>query len=249
MKWSDEGIILSSFKNGETSLIVRLFSKNNGLYSGYTKGALRNKKNKGTYEVGNLVEANWNSRIEENLGSFKLELKESFWSYAINSHIKLLALNSAISLIRDNLQERQPEQELYNALKNFLTELKLEPDINIFLTKYIDFELSFLKCMGYGLALTECGVTKTNKNLIYVSPKTGRAVTKEIGDPYKDKLLKLPEFLISNSEKKKTLNKSEILDALALTGHFINKHFYLNHNKKENQTRESFIKHLQSKST
>lgn len=248
MKWSDEGIILSSLKNGETSLIVRLFSKNNGLYSGFIRGALRNKKKKGTYEVGNLVHAEWSSRIEENLGSFKIELDESFWSYAINSYVKLLALNSAISLIRDNLQERQPEQELYDALKTFLTELKHEADTKVFLTKYIDFELSFLKSMGYGLALSECGVTKTNEDLVYVSPKTGRAISEEVGRPYKDKLLKLPEFLakgIGLGGERETTNE-EIIDGLTLTGHFLNKHFYIDNNKKGNVVREGFVEHVRS---
>ena len=244
MKWSDEGIILSSLKNGETSLIIRLFTKKNGLYSGYIKGALRNKKNKGTYEVGNLVNADWSSRIEENLGSFKFELSESFWSYAINSHLKLLALNSAISLIRDNLQERQPESELYSALKSFLSDLKHEQDNENFLIKYIYFELSFLQCMGYGLALHECGVTKTSENLIYVSPKTGRAISKETGAPYKDKMLKLPEFLADGAINEKP-SKAEILDALTLTGHFINKHFYTNNYKEKNAVRESFVDYLE----
>ncbi|MFC1659484.1 DNA repair protein RecO [Pseudomonadota bacterium] len=247
MKWSDEAIILATRKHGETSLIVKLLSKNNGLYAGFVKGALSKKKTRGIYEVGNLVEAEWKSRVEEHLGTFKIELKESFWYHAINNNIKLMALNSAISLIFQNIQERQPENNLFAELLDLLKAIKNEENSHNFLAKYVFFEIAFLSNMGYGLSLDKCGVTQSEENLAFLSPKTGRAISEEVGNPYRDKLFKLPRFMSRGFDQDREIYDYEILNGLNLTGYFINKYFYSNDNKRKNPIRDLFVQLVQSK--
>ncbi len=218
MQWQDKAIIINVKKFSEDSAIVHLFTPNYGLY----KGAVSNvtsKNNIATLQIGNTVNATWKARLPEHLGNFNLELTTQVIAYLISSKKKLLALSCICNLLDHCLAERQLESELFYASENFIAKLSHQQD---FIIDYLAFELLLLEKLGFGLVLNKCAVLETTKNLVYVSPKTARAVCASVGAKYHDKLLTLPAFLVNNSQA----SKLELSQALNLTGYFIDKHFY-----------------------
>jgi DNA repair protein RecO (recombination protein O) len=192
MHWSDEAIVLSARKHGESSAVVRAFAREHGVYAGVIKGA-HSKTNRGVLQAGNVVTVTWNARLSEHLGMFKMEMADSVAAHVMQDAMKLAALSSACALIESAMPERHPYPKLYKQFGAFLLHLKTVDD---WLEDYIHLELAILAESGFGLDLTQCAATGTTADLIYVSPKSGRAVSKDAGEPYKDKMLKLPEFLL-----------------------------------------------------
>lgn len=227
MIWNDEGIIISKKKYGESSLILKIFTKEHGVFSGFVKGASKKtKSNISKYEVGNIVECEWKSRIEDGLGSFKIEVKESLLGYFIIDKKRLTIFNLLTSFINSILQEREGHLVIYDNFLNIFKEAKninTKEDLEQFLISYISLQLLALHELGYQLDLTECAVTKTQNNLKYISPKTGRAVCEEIGKPYKDKIFALPVLLkqLYNNEELNIINLTELQSSFQITNHFI----------------------------
>lgn len=192
-------------------------------------------------QAGNVVSAAWNARLAEQLGTFKLELMEAHAAHIMHDGAKLSALSSACSLLEMALPERHPYPKLFADFHEFLHTLNSGENWE---EEYIKFELSLLSEAGFGLDLTECAATGVSENLIYVSPKSGRAVCADAGEPYKGKLLELPCFLgngqqaIGNSEE--NLNAycllpvayKEVLAGMKLTGYFLENSLLAPHNKK-----------------
>jgi DNA repair protein RecO (recombination protein O) len=224
MRLLDQGIILVVRKYSESSLIVKILSQDHGIYSGFIRNP--SKKNFSIYQNFNLVDFEWSSRIEDNLGFFKVELKKSFLGDIISSPINLSSLGAIAAIIEQNVLEREPSREIFSGLLNLLQNLNGEKEN--FLKQYIKFEIELLKTLGYGIDLSECAATGTTENLHFVSPKSARAVCFEAGEKYQDKLLILPQFLLANEELK--INKTDLLNGLKLSGFFIEK--YLSNNPK-----------------
>lgn len=218
MNLSDRGIILSSRKYSENSFIVKILSENHGLYSGFVRGASKKNQNI-AYQNFNLVDFNWRSRIEENLGFFQIELARSFLAKIISCPIKLSCLNALALIIENNVLERDSHSEIFHGLLNLLN--NLDQENSEFLQNYIKFEIELLKTLGYGIDLSECAATGSKENLQFVSPKSGRAVSLEAGEKYRDKLLILPQFLIEKGQK---ITKNAILEGLKLSGFFLDKY-------------------------
>jgi DNA repair protein RecO (recombination protein O) len=201
MQWSDVSIILSTRKYGETSAVVRVLTRDRGVFSGVFRGAY-SKNNRGMLQAGNVVSAAWNARLAEQLGTFKLELMEAHAAHIMHDGAKLSALSSACSLLEMALPERHPYPKLFADFHEFLHILNSGENWE---EEYIKFELSLLSEAGFGLDLSECAATGVSENLIYVSPKSGRAVCADSGEPYKGKLLELPEFLAPMGTRKSPL--------------------------------------------
>ncbi len=210
MNWQDQGIIISARNYGEASLIVTVLTKEHGLMKGMVKGI---KHSKTIAQPGNRVSARWQARLPEHLGTFTLELTDSILGFVLDSRIKLSALKAASALLEHSLAERDPNSHIYKVYLNLLSAFKTEE----WEVKYIEFELELLKRLGFGLDLNSCAVTGQTSDLSYVSPKSGRAVTRGVGEPYKEKLLPYPSFL----KEKNNPNPGEFLDCLRLTGYFI----------------------------
>jgi DNA repair protein RecO (recombination protein O) len=224
MQWQDQAIILNVKKFSEDSAIVHLFTPNYGLYKGAVSN-ITSKSNIATLQIGNTVNATWKARLPEHLGNFNLELTKQVIAYLINSKKKLLALACFCNLLDNCLAERQLEKELFDASEDFIAKLCHQQD---FIIDYVAFELLILEKLGFGLNLNKCAVSETTENLIYVSPKTARAVCASVGAQYHDKLLPLPAFLVKTSQLQAfdAASKSELYQALNLTGYFLEKHFY-----------------------
>ena len=215
--------------------MLSVFTKQHGLYSGVVRGSL--KKSTAHYSEGNLVDFFWQARLHEHVGTAKCEIIKSYSGVLIGSKTKLYAFNSIVSLIKAAFHEREPHNNFFPEFENYL-----QKSINSFhITDYIHLELSILNESGYGLQLDECAATGSTADLCFVSPKSGKAVSRQAGLPYLDKLLHLPKFLSDSSFE---ITKDQIKQAFDLTSYFFDRYFL--HNSKQLQARNLFIEHVQS---
>ncbi|MDE3061267.1 MAG: DNA repair protein RecO [Pseudomonadota bacterium] len=192
MHWADTAIILSVRKYGENSAILRVLTKSHGVWGGVVRGS-HSKATRGVIQPGNIINASWQARLPEQLGSFKAELLEAGAALIMQEAARLAALTSACAIVEAALPERHPYEKLYTLFHGFLDTLKGSDD---WPEEYVRLELALLAESGFGLDLSRCAATGATEELIYVSPRSGRAVSRKAGEPYKEKLLRLPEFLL-----------------------------------------------------
>jgi DNA repair protein RecO (recombination protein O) len=242
MQWVDEALILDCGNYSEHAAIVHLFSREHGRYSGVSKAA-RATRNRATYQAGNLVEATWKARLSEHMGSLSCELVQSFAALVMTERLRLSALISACGLVRCLLAERDPHPQLYDALRDLLLQI-VHADAHQWQVAYCRFELLLLKECGAGLDLSACAATGVREDLVYVSPKSGRAVNREAGRAYHDRLLTLPAFLLSDAAM---YAEADIAPALRLTGYFIESYLRDAHHRPLPEARERLISLLSAK--
>ena len=231
----DTGIIIYIKQYSESSLIVKIFSEEHGICSGFVKGAKSNKKDNSIYQIANLVGFSWRAKTEDNLGFLKIELQKSYLAKIIFNNLKLNCVTAIFEVIRNNILEKESHQDLFRDILFFLN--SIDCDDQEFLGNYVRLELNILKLLGYGIDLSGCAVTGQTNDLSFISPKSGRAVSKEAGLPYQNKLLKLPEFLVNN---KAEIKKGDILLGLNLTNFFFKK-YLIDDNQKFFETRSKII--------
>ena len=243
MKWEEEGIVISSKRYGERQVITTLLTKTHGRH----KGVFRlSKATKSTCESGTIVQATWTARLREHLGSWVLEPLYSPLAFVLHNPTALKALNSACALLELCLPEREAAPKVYTAFCHLIQRFEnLSREETSFLKAYCYFELFLLEYAGITLDFRACAVTGERDNLYYVSPRTGRAVSKETGEPYKDKLLLLPAFLQASDNQQKEPEHQEILAALALSGYFLNKYVFVPHDISAPEARLRFLVSLQ----
>ena len=218
MEWTDQGIILSSRKHGETSAIVTLITEKQGVHAGLVKGG-SGKRKRGDLQPGNLVQAHWRGRLAEHLGNFNFELIRAHAATLFNSPDTLSCLSSALAVVQSALPEREAHPKVYNGLNIVLNSLEGKDWPSI----YVKWEIGLLAALGFGLDFSCCAATGVTSNLLYVSPKSGCAVSGEAGDPYKKSMLALPQFLLKQGVSG---SPNEIFDGLKLTGFFLQRHVF-----------------------
>lgn len=225
-QWQDQGIVLAVRPHGESGAIVSLLTEQNGRHAGYVRGA-HSSKNRGSLEVGSLVDARWSSRVSEGLGSLTIELSQSYAPRIMQDATRLAALQSACALCDASLPEREGHPGLFHGFIALLETLEGEH----WAAAYVMWEISLLREMGFSLDLTKCAGGGDSGSLCYVSPKTGRAVSREHGALYKDRLLKLPAFLrpLTARPEEKLSYEEDILSGLNLTGHFLEHWAFTHH--------------------
>ena len=217
MRWQDKGLVISVKKYGENSLILHLFTINHGVHAGLVKYS-STKKSGYIYELGSILCVEWTGRLEEQLGFYKAELDKSYLYTIINNSLTLEALNSICSMLKMFLAERQVNCKLYHKTIEIIKYLD-DKDMT-WLSKYIHWELLLLSELGYGLDLSKCAVTGEIKNLKYVSPKSGRAVSLLGAGKWAKKLLILPKFLQKINAN--TIENDELNNGIILTTFFLN---------------------------
>jgi len=217
MDWEDEGYVLAVRPHGESSAIVSLLTAEHGRHAGLVRGG-QSRRNRGLLQPGNRVSATWRARLEEHLGSYTLELQSSAVASILDAPGRLAAMSSAVTLIEETLPEREPSHGIF-AMFNTLMEAL---DGEHWAATYVVWELNLMMDIGFGLDLSECAATGATEDLIYVSPKSGRAVCRAAGEAYKDKLLALPAFLLGVDEA----SRVDIANGLALSGFFLERHVY-----------------------
>ncbi len=219
-QWQDQGIILSARRHGESGAIVTLLAKEHGKHAGYVRGA-HSTKMRGALEIGNIVDVNWTARISDNLGSYALELSDAPASRFFYDPLKLLAVQAACELCAIALPERSRQNTVFDGLNALFQAL----DSEIWQAAFVYWEIALLRELGFALDLSICAGGGDKQNLVYVSPKTGRAVSAEMGEPYKDKLLPLASFLRPNGTN---TDLDQIILGLEMTGYFF-EHWALAH--------------------
>jgi len=213
MQWTDDGIIIGTRRHGETSLIVELMTRDHGRHLGLVRGG-RSRKQQPILQPGNTVLATWRARLDEHLGNYTVEPLIQRAARLIEGPAGLYGVQVVAALLR-LLPERDPHPALFDGLGPMLDWLGDPLVGGAFVVR---FEMKMLEDLGFGLDLGECAVTGAAADLIYVSPKTGRAVSREAGEAYRDRLLPLPRFL---ADRRQSPNAAELADAFRLTGYFL----------------------------
>ena len=213
MEWTDSAIVLSSRPYGESSAIADLFTREHGRHLGLVRG----RKARAQLQPGNGLKVQWRARLAEQLGSYALELGEARAGALMESREGLAGLNAFTAVAGAALPERLAYPPLFDASAILLDAMAAE-NFAHWGPIYVRWEAGLLEALGFGLDLSECAATGQVKDLIYVSPKSGRAVSRDAGADYAQKLLSLPAFLLGSQN---WADPAATKAGLKLTGHFL----------------------------
>jgi DNA repair protein RecO (recombination protein O) len=214
MEWEDDAFVLSARAHGETGAIVELLTQDRGKFVAHVAGAA-SRRMKPFLQAGARVIARYRARVADQMGSAQLEPMGEGPSSLFDDRLALAGLQSAAAVAAGALPEREPHPGAFLALETLIRVLEI-PDI--WPAVYVRYEAGLLQDLGFGLDLSKCAATGDVDDLVYVSPRTGRAVSRKAGAPYHDKLLPLPPFLLSSQGG---LSEGDVKSGLDITGHFL----------------------------
>jgi DNA repair protein RecO (recombination protein O) len=216
MQWTDDGIVLGVKRHGETSGILELMTRAHGRHLGLVRGGFGSRLQP-VLQPGNSLSATWRARLDEHLGTYTVEaLNLRAANFFARSHA-VYGVTHLAALMR-LLPERDPHESLHDALAAILDRLD---DAGAAAPLVVRFELQLLAELGFGLDLARCAATGASDELDYVSPKSGRAVSRAAGLPYAEKMLRLPAFL---RQADASPVGRDLADGFALTGFFLTRH-------------------------
>ncbi|WP_411288221.1 DNA repair protein RecO [Phenylobacterium sp.] len=214
MEFEDDAFVLSARAHGEAGAIVELLTASHGKYAAHVAGG-SSRKIRAFLQPGAKAIVRYRARVSDQLGSVTLEPVGEGPSALFDDPLALAGLSAAAAVAAGALPEREPHPGAYLAFEAFtqaLTQLDIWPAV------FVRFEAGLLQDLGFGLDLSKCAATGSEDDLIYVSPRTGRAVSREAGRPYKDRLLALPPFMLSSQAR---LEDGDVGAGLGLTAHFL----------------------------
>jgi DNA repair protein RecO (recombination protein O) len=214
MEWRDEGLLLSVRKHGETSAIIEVLTKDHGRCLGLVRGG-RSRQMRPVLQPGNRLAVVWRARLEEHLGNFAVEPLSVATGFIIE-HGPRLACVATIAELSRLLAEREPHPRVHAAAD---VVIDMIADDEVWPALLVRWELGLLDELGFGLDLATCAATGAVDELVYVSPKTGRAVSRGAGEEYHDRLLSLPAFLRGGNA-----TPADVARGLKLSGHFLQRH-------------------------
>lgn len=217
MEWNDDAIVLSVRAHGETSAIVETLTRQHGRHSGLVRGGA-SRRARAVLQPGNTLHAMWRARLAEHLGNFTLEPATARAGTMIESRTALAGLNAFTSVASAALPEREPHATVFAAAEILLDAMVTE-DFAHWAPLYVRWEAGLLDALGFGLDLSRCAVTGGVDDLVYVSPKSGRAVSRDAGAAYRERLFALPAFLLGSQNAGPSA--AGIGDGLRLTEHFL----------------------------
>ena len=221
MEWRDQGILLVRRKHGETSVIIEVFTAGHGRHAGVVRGGAGRRMGP-VLQPGAQLDITWRARLEDHLGSFTVEPLGGNAALMLADPPALSALNAICALLAFALPEREPHPALHEATSSLLVSLAgQDPGWPL---AYLHWEMLLLAELGFGLDLSSCAVTGRREGLAYVSPKTGRAVTREGAGEWASRLLPLPDCLREEGAGKAGGPDGGLLEGLAITGHFLAHH-------------------------
>lgn len=221
MEWVDEGMVLGVKRHGETSIILELMTHAHGRHLGLVRGG-SSPRLRGILQPGNTVRATWRARLDEHLGLYLVEAANLRVAGFMDKAHALHGVTHLAALCR-LLAEREPHIAIYDALGAILDRLD---DPQAAAPLIARFELDFLAELGFGLDLTACAATGAKDELAFVSPRSGRAVSRAAGEPYRDKLMRLPVFLRREGSEGARPSPGDVVDAFVLTGFFLERHAF-----------------------
>jgi DNA repair protein RecO (recombination protein O) len=214
MEFEDEAFVLAARVHGETGAIVELLTAQHGKWAAHIAGGA-SRKMRPTLQAGSRALVRYRARVSDQLGSAQLEAAGEGPSALFDEPLALAGLSAAAAVAAGALPEREPHPGAFLAFEA-LTSALMEPDI--WPAVFVRFEAGLLQDLGFGLDLSKCAATGSTDDLVWVSPRTGRAVSRAAGEPYKDRLLPLPGFLLSSQSR---LEPGDIGRGLDITAHFL----------------------------
>ena len=221
VEWRMPGIVLSARRYGEGDLVVSALTEEMGRHAGLVHGG-GSKRNRANYEIGNRLDLSWAARLNEHLGNYRADMIDSPAAGIMHDPDRLAALASLCALVDISMPERDPAPGLYAALTVWLDQIQSDH----WAAMLVRIELGLLEILGFGLDLSSCAVTGDTTELTHVSPKSGRAVSASAAEPYLDRLLPLPGFLVGSG----AADEAAIIDGLQLAGHFLERRVFNVHN-------------------
>ncbi|HEY5338887.1 MAG TPA: DNA repair protein RecO [Rhizomicrobium sp.] len=227
MEWSDDAIVLSVRAHGETSAILEVLTRAHGRHMGLVHGGA-SRKSKAALQPGNSLHLVWRARLNENLGSFAVEPVRSRAGLIIEHRDALAGLNAFSSVSSAALPEREAHQSVFEAGEMLLDAIAAE-DFAHWAPLYVRWEAGMLDELGFGLDFSECAASGATDELEFVSPRSGRAVSRAAAAPYKERLLPLPPFLLGGQAAEPT--PDDIRAGLRLTAHFLQERVLAPHGK------------------
>ena len=234
MQWSDEGIVLGSRRHGEGNAILELMTHAHGRHVGLVRGGAGSRL-RPVLQPGNRVGCTWRARLDEHLGHYAVELLDARAAALLPVAHALYGMTHLAALCR-LLPERDPHPQIHAALAQMLDGL-LDPRCAA--PGMVRFELKLLAELGFGLDLSACAASGEETDLVYVSPKSGRAVSRRAGEPWRDRLFALPAFLRETSTDEPS--PQDIADGFALTGFFLARRVFEPRGLSLAEARASFI--------
>lgn len=238
MRLVTEAIVCAVRAHGEHGAIVRALTPADGVQPGFVRGG-RSRRLKPVLMAGNLVQAEYRSRTDEQLAQLSVELTASRGAL-LSEPLASAAIDWATSLTAVTLPEGQPYPRLYAALEGLLAAIEAAPAARRWAAALVRYELLLLSELGYGLDLSECAATGSSDDLAFVSPKSGRAVSRGGAGDYADRLMKLPPFLLAGG----AAEWSDIFDGLRITGHFLGRDILIERQAEVLASRERLIERL-----
>ena len=214
MEWRDEGVLLSVRKHGEGSAIIEVFTESHGRHAGLVRGG-GSRKMAPILQPGAQLSVEWKARLEDHLGSYTIDPIKSRAVQIMGDRGALAAMGTVSALLCLGLPEREEHARLYARTIDLVDALGEAAD---WPARYALWENALLTDMGFGLDFSECAATGVTQDLIYVSPRSGRAVSREGGKEYAELMLPLPRFLRMDDPVEEI---AAVSDALRTTGHFI----------------------------
>ncbi|MYZ48712.1 DNA repair protein RecO [Propylenella binzhouense] len=234
MEWSEEAIAVGTRRLGESSVILEVMTRSRGRCLGLVRGG-RSKALRHVLQPGNSLSVTWRARLDEHLGSFRVEPLGERAAAIMESSVATFGLQLLAEHLR-LLPERDPHPQLYDVLAVLLDNLGDPAVAGALIAR---FELLLLDELGFGLDLTACAATGTTEDLAFVSPKSGRAVSREAAQPYRDRLLPLPAFLHRSGA---TFDGADLAGAFALTGYFLQRHVWEARGRTAPEVRHAFLR-------
>ncbi|MGY3690316.1 DNA repair protein RecO (recombination protein O) [Bradyrhizobium sp. USDA 3240] len=236
MEWTDEGIVLGVRRHGESSAIVELLTREHGRHLGLVRGGASSRM-RPLLQPGNSVTAVWRARLDEHLGMYALEGTRLRAATLLASSHAVYGVTHLAALAR-LLPERDPHEDIYEMLQGTLDDFD---DAGVAAVHLIRFELAMLTELGFGLDLENCAATGETTDLIYVSPKSGGAVSRAAGEPWRDRLLPLPAFLREGEGGANGWSEQDLRDGFQITGLFLLRHVLEPRGQGHSDAREGFI--------
>jgi DNA repair protein RecO (recombination protein O) len=233
MEWTDEGIILGVRRHGESSAIVELLTRSHGRHLGLVRGGAGSRM-RPLLQPGNSVSAIWRARIDEQLGYYLMEGTRMRAATMLASPHAVYGVTHLASVAR-LLPERDPHEDIYEMLERILDHFD---DVAAAATYVIRFELAMLTELGFGLDLDNCAATGATADLIYVSPKSGGAVSRTAGEPWRDRLMRLPPFL---RDEDVGWSDRDLRDGFDITGRFLLRNVLEPRGQGHSDARDGFI--------
>lgn len=237
MTFEDEGIIVDVKPQGEKQAIVSLLTKEHGLHKGMITVS---KANSAYLQSGVKLKATWSARLIDHLGTWQIDPIYTPLPFVLHNKLALLALTCACELLMVTMPEREPHPSLFQSLDDFIHGF----ENHAWYHRYCYFECELLRSLALPLNFSACAVTGGKESLCYVSPKTGRAVSRSAAEGYESKLIPLP-FFLTHKDMNQTPAVKEIIQALTLTSYFMERFVLAHIQKSMPKLRENLVKQLE----